>query len=158
MFIRNNFYIVLKIYWWDEDFCCIYRLLWVEYIVVHWGHMSDIQNQTRLDNTLRTFSVLLSQGLDLWCFFVSSITFFETKNFVFNRPREGPESHPWVLSLVGKTSNLSLVPKKPCWSELSEWMWQFMSKLYGLVFRWLFVSTNGNKMQFLGVVGFKSTT
>ena len=33
-----------------------------------------------------------------------------------------------------------------------------MSKLYGLVDRWLFVSRNGLKMQFLGVVGFKSST
>ena len=33
-----------------------------------------------------------------------------------------------------------------------------MSKLYGLVVRWLFVSRNGIKMQFLGVVGFKSST
>ena len=33
-----------------------------------------------------------------------------------------------------------------------------MSKLDGLVVRWLFVSTNGIKMQFLGVVGFKSST
>ena len=33
-----------------------------------------------------------------------------------------------------------------------------MSKLYGLVVRWLFVSRNGIKVQFLGVVGFKSST
>ena len=33
-----------------------------------------------------------------------------------------------------------------------------MSTLYGLVVRWLFVSRNGIKMQFLGVVRFKSTT
>ena len=33
-----------------------------------------------------------------------------------------------------------------------------MSKLYGLVVRWLFVPKNGIKMQFLGVVGFKSST
>ena len=33
-----------------------------------------------------------------------------------------------------------------------------MSNLYGLVVRWLFVSRNGIKMQFLGVVGFKSST
>ena len=32
-----------------------------------------------------------------------------------------------------------------------------MSKLYGLVVRWLFVSRNGIKMQFLYVVGFKSS-
>jgi hypothetical protein len=30
--------------------------------------------------------------------------------------------------------------------------------LYGLVVRWLFVSRNGIKVQFLGVVGFKSST
>ena len=33
-----------------------------------------------------------------------------------------------------------------------------MSKLYGLVVRWLFVSRNGIKVQILGVVGFKSST
>ena len=33
-----------------------------------------------------------------------------------------------------------------------------MSKLYGLIVRWLFVSRNGIKMQFLSVVGFKSST
>ena len=33
-----------------------------------------------------------------------------------------------------------------------------MSKLDGLVVRWLFVSTNGIKMQILGLVGFKSST
>ena len=33
-----------------------------------------------------------------------------------------------------------------------------MSKLYGLVVRWLFVSTNGIKMQYLGVFSFKSST
>ena len=33
-----------------------------------------------------------------------------------------------------------------------------MSQLYGLVVIWLFVSRNGIKMQFLGVVGFKSST
>ena len=33
-----------------------------------------------------------------------------------------------------------------------------MSKLYGLILRWLFVSTNGIKIQFLGVVGFNSST
>ena len=33
-----------------------------------------------------------------------------------------------------------------------------MSKVYGLVDRWLFVSRNGMKMQFLGIVGFKSST
>ena len=32
-----------------------------------------------------------------------------------------------------------------------------MSKLYGLVDRWLFVSRNGMKVEFLGVVGFKSS-
>ena len=33
-----------------------------------------------------------------------------------------------------------------------------MTKLFGLVVRWLLVSRNGIKMQFLGVVGFKSST
>ena len=33
-----------------------------------------------------------------------------------------------------------------------------MSKLYGLVIRWLFVSINGILMQFVCVVGFKSST
>ena len=33
-----------------------------------------------------------------------------------------------------------------------------MSKFYGLVVRWLFVSRIGLKMQFLSVVGFKSST
>ena len=33
-----------------------------------------------------------------------------------------------------------------------------MSKFYGLIVRWLFVSRNGIKMHFLGVVGFKSST
>ena len=33
-----------------------------------------------------------------------------------------------------------------------------MSQLYGLDVRWLFMSRNGIKMQFLGVVGFKSLT
>ena len=71
-----------------------------------------------------------------------------------------------VLSLVEKTSHrntkfwppLNLVPKKLCWSKLSELIWHLMSKLYVLVVRWLFVSRNGIKVQFLGVVGFKSST
>ena len=33
-----------------------------------------------------------------------------------------------------------------------------MSRLYGLVVRWLLVSRNSIKMQFFGVVGFKSST
>ena len=33
-----------------------------------------------------------------------------------------------------------------------------MSEFYGLVVRWLFVSRKGTKMQFLGVVGLKSST
>ena len=33
-----------------------------------------------------------------------------------------------------------------------------MAKFYGLVVRWLFVSRNGIKMQFFGVVGFKGPT
>ena len=33
-----------------------------------------------------------------------------------------------------------------------------MSKMFSLVSRWLFVSRNGIKMQFLGVFGFKSST
>ena len=33
-----------------------------------------------------------------------------------------------------------------------------MSKLYGLVVRWLFVSTKGITIQILGVVGFKNST
>ena len=37
-------------------------------------------------------------------------------------------------------------------------LWYLMSKLYGLVDRLLFVSRNGIKMQFLGVVGLESST
>ena len=53
---------------------------------------------------------------------------------------------------------LNMVPKKPCWSGLSELLGHLMSKLYGLVVRWLFVSRNGIKIQFLVVIGFKSST
>ena len=53
---------------------------------------------------------------------------------------------------------LNLVPKKSCWSYLSESCWHCKSKLYSLVVRWLFVSRDVIKMQFFGVVGFKSST
>ena len=37
-------------------------------------------------------------------------------------------------------------------------LWHLIIKLYSLVVRWLFVSRNDIKMQFFGVVGFKSST
>ena len=45
-----------------------------------------------------------------------------------------------------------------CQSKISKLHWQFKSKFYGLVIRWQFVSRNGIKMPFLGVVDFKSST
>ena len=65
---------------------------------------------------------------------------------------------PWLLFLVGKVSHCKyktltlpkLGDKKPCRSWLSELHWQFKSKLYGLLFRCLFLSRNSIQMQFLG--------
>ena len=63
---------------------------------------------------------------------------------------------PRVLSLVVKIlTPFKLGPKKIV-SVIA--FRNLMSKLDGLVVRWLFVSTNGIKMQILGVVGFKSST
>ena len=57
---------------------------------------------------------------------------------------------------IGPT--LNLVPKEPCQSLISELLWHLMTILYGLVVRWLLVSTNGITIKFMGVGGFKSST
>ena len=94
-----------------------------------------------------------------WGFFVNHTfnTFLKLKQDFLNW--RGKRSKLAVSFCVWeKHRPLNLVPKKPCRSEVSELPWHLMSKLYGFVVRWLFVSRNGIKMHFLSVVGFKTST
>ena len=101
-----------------------------------------------------------NQLLMLW-----HISFVNWPNYTWygkyntNYLREGPGSQPQsTLSLKKLPTvnekfrpSLNLVPKKPCRSKLSDLLWHLISKCWGLVIRWLCMSTNGIKVHSLGV-------